>query len=127
MIKKPKKCSAMGAFDCQVPMPIHGRVRCIDFCIADIVAALNAANIETLASCCGHGKMDGDIRLEDGRVIKIHLTEKPPMQVETYGEGWEDYIVHVFEDRRDIHVDGSGADREWVASQLNPPKPETKE
>ena len=52
-------------------MPINGRIRGIDFCIADIVAALNAANITTIASCCGHGVMDGDIRLEDGRVLTV--------------------------------------------------------
>ena len=45
----------------------------IDICVADIVAALNAANIVTVASCCGHGKQDADIRLEDGRISKIKL------------------------------------------------------
>jgi biotin synthase-like enzyme len=52
-------------------MPINGRRHDIDFCIADIVAALNAANITTLASCCGHGKMDGNIVLEDGRILAV--------------------------------------------------------
>ena len=40
----------------QVCMPINGRVRSIDHCIHRIVAALKAANVPTVASCCGHGK-----------------------------------------------------------------------
>ena len=68
---KPKKCCDFGEYDCQIPMPINGRRRDIDFCIADIVAALNAANIKTLASCCGHGKIQGNIMLEDGREINM--------------------------------------------------------
>ena len=55
----------------QVCMPINGRVRCIDYCIHHIVAALNAANISTAISCCGHGKHDGVITLEDGRALVI--------------------------------------------------------
>jgi hypothetical protein len=51
-------------------MPIRGRRQDIDFCIADIIAALNAANIPTVASCCGHGDV-GIINLEDGREISI--------------------------------------------------------
>ena len=71
----PLECCECGSYGCTIPMPINGRVRGIDYCIADIVAALNAANIKTLASCCGHGKMDADIRLEDGRIIKIVIEE----------------------------------------------------
>ena len=52
-------------------MPINGRVQCIDFCIHQIVAALNAGGIRTEASCCGHGKMKGRIDLEDGRTLVI--------------------------------------------------------
>jgi hypothetical protein len=52
-------------------MPIRGRVRYIDKCIAPIVAALNAANIETESSCCGHGAIDGSIILADGRELII--------------------------------------------------------
>lgn len=54
-----------------VPMPINGRVRDIDHCIAYMVAALNAANITTIASCCGHGHRPGTIILEDGRWLFI--------------------------------------------------------
>lgn len=70
-MEKPKKCCKVGEFKCQVPMPIKGKVQYVDFCIADIIAAFNAAGIITIASCCGHKKMNGDIRLEDGRIVKI--------------------------------------------------------
>ena len=70
-MRLPQKCCGFGEFECDVPMPIAHRVRCIDYCIADIVAALNAANIITTASCCGHSKIDGIISLEDGREIII--------------------------------------------------------
>ena len=68
---KPKKCCEMGTYECSVLMPIGGRVRDIDFCISDIVAALNAANIITIASCCGHGKEEAIISLQDGRDLII--------------------------------------------------------
>jgi len=71
MIERPLKCCPTGSYKCTIPMPINGRRRDIDLCIADIVAALNAANIVTVASCCGHGKHDGNIELEDGRTITI--------------------------------------------------------
>lgn len=70
-MKKPNKCCKMGSYKHQIPMPIKGRRRGIDLCIADIVTSLNAANIVTVASCCGHGKIDGAISLEDGREIII--------------------------------------------------------
>jgi hypothetical protein len=64
--KEPRELKMCGdgpggikTFEEQVPMPLGGRVQCIDKCIAHIVAALNAGGIETVASCCGHGKMDG--------------------------------------------------------------------
>ena len=71
MIPKPKRCTPVGEYKCQVPMPINGRIQGIDYCIADIVAALNAANILTIASCCGYGVMDGIITLVDGRKLSI--------------------------------------------------------
>lgn len=54
-----------------VPMPIAGRVRDIDCCIAAVVAALNAGGIRTVASCCGHGRKPGSIALDDGRWLLI--------------------------------------------------------
>ena len=68
---KARGCTPCGAYRCQVPMPLRGRMQSIDICIADIVAALNAANIITMASCCGHGHQDGSILLEDGRELTI--------------------------------------------------------
>jgi len=70
-MKRPEKCCEIGTYECQVPMAINGRRVDIDFCIADIVAALNAANIVTVASCCGHGKQDALIALSDGRILII--------------------------------------------------------
>ncbi len=58
-------------------MPLNGRLQSIDYCIADIVAALNAANIRTVASCCGHGQQSGDVMLVDGRVLKIENGVRP--------------------------------------------------
>ena len=52
-------------------MPIGGTVHCIDHCIHKIVAALNAGGVRTEASCCGHGKMKGNIVLADGRTLII--------------------------------------------------------
>lgn len=76
---RPRVCCEMGSYECQVPMPIKGRRQDIDLCIADIVAALNAANIITVASCCGHGTMSGNIMLEDGRTLLIkHTPSDPP-------------------------------------------------
>lgn len=43
----------------------------IDSCIAPIVKALQEAGIDMRASCCGHGKGDGKIILQDGRILII--------------------------------------------------------
>lgn len=67
------ECCEVGTHEHTIPMPINGRLQGIDFCIADIVAALNAGGIETVASCCGHGKGDGIISLQDGRELKVFL------------------------------------------------------
>jgi len=74
---RPTKCCAVGSYGCQVPMPLNGRLQSIDFCLADIVAALNASNIQTVGSCCGHGQMDGSIILEDGRILTIKNGVRP--------------------------------------------------
>lgn len=60
-IKKPDICCDIGTFSCQG----------IDFCISHIVAALNAGGVETVASCCGHGKQDGSIVLKSGEELII--------------------------------------------------------
>lgn len=43
----------------------------IDYCIANIVEALNEGGIKTIASCCGHGKQPACIALRDGREFYI--------------------------------------------------------
>ena len=69
----------MGSYECQITMPIRGRVQCIDYCISHMVAALNAAGIETLNSCCGHGKQEGSIIL-DGDIELIIRPFEPPVK-----------------------------------------------
>ena len=54
-------------------------MQCIDWCIHQIVAALNAAGVRTVASCCGHLTMPGRIDLEDGRTLVI--TRRPDQVV----------------------------------------------
>jgi len=71
MMKKPDKCCPVGYYHCSIPMPIRNRVEGIDFCVADIVAALNAGGVETSTSCCGHEVMPGHVMLKDGRELII--------------------------------------------------------
>ncbi len=71
MLGKPSRCCAVGTYGCTVPMPINGRVQGVDVCIADVVAALNAGGVHTVASCCGHGGIAGSVVLEDGRELLI--------------------------------------------------------
>lgn len=74
---RPASCCEMGSYGCQVPAAVGGRLRGIDFCIADVVAALNANGLETMASCCGHGEDSGMIALRDGRVLRIENGVRP--------------------------------------------------
>lgn len=46
-------------------------IKAIDRCLAPLVQALNDAGIYTASCCCGHGKYDGYIILQDGRALKI--------------------------------------------------------
>jgi hypothetical protein len=72
------KCDTFGGtktYANQVMIPINRKVVCIDWCIHHIVSALNAAGVETLACCCGHGEKDGRIDLKDGRVLIIKKSE----------------------------------------------------
>ncbi len=43
----------------------------VDSCIAKIIQALNNFNIQTVASCCGHGNRPGRISLADGRELYV--------------------------------------------------------
>jgi hypothetical protein len=47
----------------------------VDLCIAPIVQALNDAGILTAGCCCGHGKGEGSILLQDGRELFIRRRE----------------------------------------------------
>lgn len=69
-----ERCDTFGGevtYANQGMMPINGKVRCIDWCIHQIVAALNAGGVITASCCCGHGTQDGFINLEDGRILVI--------------------------------------------------------
>jgi len=67
----PGECSEIGTYGCTIPTHVNGKRVDVDRCVADIVAALNAANIGTVECCCGHGAREGYILLHDGRVITI--------------------------------------------------------
>jgi hypothetical protein len=72
------RCDTFGGektFANQACVPLSGRVVCIDWCIHHIVAALNAGGVQTVASCCGHGRIPGRVDLADGRVLSI--TKEP--------------------------------------------------
>lgn len=43
----------------------------IDRCIAPLVDALQRGGIDMRGSCCGHGKADGWIDLQDGRTLVV--------------------------------------------------------
>lgn len=84
-----KKCCDIGSYEHQIPMPIECRVRHIDYCISDIMAALNSSNIITSASCCGHNQINGTILLEDGRIIEIHNVKK---KYDSSSDKWQQIV-----------------------------------
>ena len=49
----------------------HWKEAPIDACLAPIVEALQKAGIDMRGSCCGHGRGEGDIHLQDGRALII--------------------------------------------------------
>ncbi len=59
----------------------RARVWC-DPCIAPLVEALNNGGILTVASCCGHGKVPGNIALRDGRELVIVKDRQQGRQIE---------------------------------------------
>lgn len=81
-LPKPKTCCAIGSYDHTVPTVVAGRVHGVDLCISDIVAALNAANIETIGSCCGHGTQRGYVQLADGRMLLVDIQSDGNAEVE---------------------------------------------
>ena len=56
----------------------------IDACIAPLVEALQDAGIDMRGSCCGHGKREGHIQLQDGRCLLILNPEQA-----------EQYLAHI--------------------------------
>ena len=70
----------------QVAMWINGRVRAIDYCIYQIIAAFNVAGISTAASCCGHKTIPATIILDDGRWVTI--TDGKPDWVSEIDPPW---------------------------------------
>ena len=47
------------------------KTRQVDLCVGPLVFALNSAGIRTHGACCGHGRNDGEILLEDGRILRV--------------------------------------------------------
>jgi len=125
-MKKPDKCCKIGSYDHQIPMPLGGRRQDIDLCVADIVAALNAANIRTVASCCGHGEIDGSIVLKDNRELVIrqfdHANYKPystmdiPKDKEYYKAALEiEQEEHNASRQRIAELEAELVEYEWVS------------
>jgi len=72
LLDKPTEHCDCGSYAHVVPCPVRSnRVEFIDFCVLDLVAALNAASIRTTWSCCGHGVQPGAVALADGRYLTI--------------------------------------------------------
>ena len=55
----------------------------VDRCLESLVKALNSGGIEihTVASCCGHGKRPGYVRLADGRELIIAPDKDTAMDI----------------------------------------------
>jgi len=75
VLDKPDRCCNCGTYEHCVPMAVNGRVVYVDYCIARLVAALEAGGFRPVASCCGHGKMPGSVLLED-RTNVVMLTDE---------------------------------------------------
>lgn len=57
----------------EVKVKLDGQsIAFVDRCIAPIIQALNDGGIKTVASCCGHGHINGTIALGDGRWLEIY-------------------------------------------------------
>jgi len=75
MIQKPSECCDGGTYEHCIPMSVHREVVWIDFCVAHLVATLEAGGLRPIASCCGHGKMPPSVLLED-RTNIVMLTDE---------------------------------------------------
>jgi hypothetical protein len=65
----------------------------IDHCIMPIVAVLQALELYTTSSCCGHGVCDGYILLYDDRLLRI----KSQKEIVVYDNGYNMYL-EIFHD-----------------------------
>jgi hypothetical protein len=54
----------------------HWKLAQIDRCIAPLVDALQRGGVDMRGSCCGHGRAEGDIELQDGRLLRILSPEE---------------------------------------------------
>ena len=70
----------------------------VDRCIAQLVAALNAGGVPTLASCCGHGHRTGSIMLGDGRFLAVFPDRA----------SWRAH-----EDRNPVNIQGEAREKQW--------------
>lgn len=78
MDEKLKPVTACGNNDCN---SINSG---IDKCIAPIIEALNMCGVETVASCCGHGRRPGNIALRDGRELIIAPDFTTAREIDSY-------------------------------------------
>lgn len=58
----------------------------IDACLAPLVRALNALGLHTRSCCCGHGRIDGHVLLQDGRWIAWSDQDTPARLAEALGD-----------------------------------------
>lgn len=57
-----------------------------DPCLEPLVRALNGGGLQTLASCCGHGRRPGSVALADGRWLMV----ASEAQYDRLSDGWAD-------------------------------------
>jgi hypothetical protein len=75
MLKKPQKCCDFGTNEHCVPLSVHNKVVYVDYCVARLVAALEAGGMNPIASCCGHGIQPPTVLLDDDTWVMV-LTRK---------------------------------------------------
>ena len=59
----------------------------IDPCLKPMIEALNRAGIETVSSCCGHGRRPGNIALKDGRELMVFPDYKTSRRIDRFFRG----------------------------------------
>lgn len=60
----------------------------LDKCIAPLVRALQHAGINMRSSCCGHGIGEGEITLDDGRLLIILSPEQANKYLAVVSKEW---------------------------------------